>query len=230
MKQFVTTGIVLSRTDFGEADRILTVLTPDQGKLRLMARGVRRIKSKLAGGIELFSITDLTYAPGRGEIGTLVSSRLRKYYNHIVENIDRTMLGYELIKILNKITEDQPEPEYFELLEQAFMALDDVSIDTAIIRLWFSMQLLRLGGHSPNLHTDDSGNKLDADQTYIFNFDQVAFAQVPGAQFSADHIKFLRLGFSGNIPAVLQKVQGSPRFVQTLTPLIATMLGTHLRL
>jgi len=60
VKQFVTTGLVLSRTDFGEADRIITVLTPDHGKLRLMAKGVRRMKSKLAGGIDLFTVSDLT--------------------------------------------------------------------------------------------------------------------------------------------------------------------------
>jgi DNA repair protein RecO (recombination protein O) len=73
MQQLQTRGIILSRTDFGEADRILTVLTPQQGKLRLMAKGVRKIKSKLAGGIELFSVSDITYIRGKGELGTLIS-------------------------------------------------------------------------------------------------------------------------------------------------------------
>ena len=41
MKQLVSQAVVLSRTDYGEADRILTLLTPDQGKLRLLAKGVR---------------------------------------------------------------------------------------------------------------------------------------------------------------------------------------------
>ncbi|MCA9330182.1 DNA repair protein RecO, partial [Candidatus Saccharibacteria bacterium] len=61
MKQIVTVGIVLARINYGEADRIVTILTPDHGKIRLLARGVRKIKSRLAGGIELFSINDLTY-------------------------------------------------------------------------------------------------------------------------------------------------------------------------
>ena len=51
MKQFISTGIVLARTDFGEADRILTMLSPDFGKLHLIAKGVRKERSKLAGGI-----------------------------------------------------------------------------------------------------------------------------------------------------------------------------------
>src|SRR5665213_4492942 len=124
MKQIITKGIVLSRTDYGEADRILTLLTPDQGKLRLMARGVRRMKSKLAGGIELFSVSDITFIRGRGEIGTLVSTRLRTYYRNIVQDIERVQLGYELIKSLNKATEDAPEVDYFELMERSFAALD----------------------------------------------------------------------------------------------------------
>src|SRR5688572_21914665 len=104
MNQTVTEAIVLSRTDYGEADRILTLLTPDHGKLRLIAKGVRRVKSKLAGGIELFSITSITYIKGRGDIGTLVSTRLAKYYDQIVKDLDRTMLGYDLIKQLNRVT------------------------------------------------------------------------------------------------------------------------------
>src|SRR5215467_6436426 len=102
MNQLNTSSIILARTDFGEADRILTLLTPDYGKLRLMAKGVRRVKSKLAGGIELFSVSDISLMRGRGDIGTLVSSRLVVHYRHIVEDIDRTMLGYELTRQLNR--------------------------------------------------------------------------------------------------------------------------------
>jgi DNA repair protein RecO (recombination protein O) len=177
MNQLLTRGIVLSRTDYGEADRIITMLTPDpdHGKLRLMARGVRKPKSKLAGGIELFSVSDLSFIRGRGEIGTLVSARLITHYGHIVQDITRVQLGYELIKMLNKATEDQPEPDYFELLEQAFMALDDAALDPTLIRLWFSAQLLRQAGHSPNLQTTLEGDKLLPDHTYNFDYDAVSF-------------------------------------------------------
>src|SRR5262245_10052748 len=123
MKQLVTEAIILSRTDYGEADRILTLLTPDQGKLRVLAKGVRRVKSKLAGGIELFSISTIIFIRGRGEIGTLISTRLVKHYAHIVADLDRTMAGYELIKEINKVTEDEPGPEYFMLLRQVFEVL-----------------------------------------------------------------------------------------------------------
>ncbi len=231
MHQTVTEAIILSRIDYGEADRILTLLTPDHGKLTLMAKGVRRVKSKLAGGIELFSVSTITFVKGRGEVGTLVSSRLVKHYGHIVEDLDRTMLGYEFIKRLNKITEDAAGSEYFDLLGQTFAALDALTLSPQLIDFWFSVQLLRLTGHTPNLRTDTAGQKLDPHKNYDFGFDDMAFVDKSdqGGYFNASHIKFLRLGFAGHTPNVLSQVQGGTVLVQQLLPLILTMRQNHLR-
>lgn len=228
MKQFVTIGIILTRTNYGEADRILTVLTPDHGKLRLMAKGVRRVKSKLAGGIELFSVSHITFIRGRGDIGTLVSTRLQQHYGHIVSDIRRVELGYELIKLLNKITEDEVGGEYFELLGAAFQALDDLTVSDDLIRTWFSAQLLCLGGHTPNLQSDVAGAKLDADSACNFSFDDMAFAPHDHGKFTADHIKFLRLLFSGNQPSVLAKIQRADQLCVDVAPLVRTITQTHL--
>lgn len=220
MKQLVTTGIILSRTDYGEADRILTLITPDQGKLRLLARGVRRIKSKLAGGIELFSVSTITFASGRGELGTLVSTRLVQHYDQIAKDLQRTMAGYDLIKQLNKTTEDQPEPEYFTLLKEAFEALNEPQIPLPLIQFWFAAQLLKLGGHAPNLQTDEQGKKLVPDQLYDFDLDRMTFVANPlSGRFNANHIKFLRLVFAGNSPKVLTQVQGMGQLLYDCQPL-----------
>lgn len=229
MKQLVTRAIILSRTDYGEADRILTMLTPAYGKLTLLARGVRRVKSKLAGGIELFSVSEVTFIKGRGEVGTLVSTRLLKHYGQIVGNLDRTMLGYDLIKQLHKATEEEPEEAYFDLLSQAFEALNDPGINTDLIKLWFAMQLLRLGGHVPNLQTDTAGNKLQPEAGYEFSFDDSTFRPNTEGRFAAKHIKFLRLGFAGNVPAVLQHIQGSAGLVEATAALVSTMAATYIR-
>lgn len=229
MKQINTQAIILNRTDYGEADRILTLLTPDNGKLSLMAKGVRRIKSKLAGGIELFSVSDITYIRGRGEVGTLVSTRLLKHYDGITKDIQRTMLGYDLIKRLNKATEDEPEAEYFELLQQVFTALDDRGVGLELIRLWFQMQLLRLGGHTPNLQTDVAGNKLQPDLRYDFSFDDMTMVDRADGRYGADDIKFLRVGFSGNQPATIQKIAGHQQLLEHITPLVRTMLQSYVQ-
>ncbi|HVS79001.1 MAG TPA: DNA repair protein RecO [Candidatus Saccharimonadales bacterium] len=228
MNRFNTQGIVLTRTNYGEADRIITFLTPDRGKVRAMAKGVRKSKSKLAGGIELFSVSDLGLVIGRGEINTLISSRLAKHYGNIVKDLDRTNAGYDLIKILNKATEDEPELAYFELLNSAFAALDDSNIDLQLVRTWFEAQVIKLAGHTPNIQTEKSGQKLTAGQKYDFNLDTMSFQ--PGRQYSTDQIKFLRLLFGANPPAVLQKVGGSAQLAAKLQKPIRSVLQNYIRL
>ncbi len=227
MNQIVTTGIILTRTDFGEADRILTVLTPDNGKLRLMAKGVRRLKSKLAGSIELFSVTNITFIRGRGDIGTLVSARLVRHFSTIVHDIDRTMLCYELMKQLNKVTEDEPDQEYYHLLEHTLEAMDDVQLSTEVISSWFRMQLLRIGGHSPNLHTDAKGQKLVPDQRYGFDLDSMAFVPLGQGRYRADHIKYLRIGFSAAQPRVLQQITGIDKLLKDTRELVEAMASQY---
>jgi len=228
VKQQVTRGIVLSRINYGEADRILTILTPDQGKLRLIAKGVRKVKSKLAGGVELFSVSELSYINGRGEIGTLVSSRLVDHYGNIVKSIDRVRLGYDFIKILNKTTEDQPEPMYFELLHQAYIALDDLNIDPEIICYWYKAQLLKFAGHIPNLISDISGEKLKKDTRYNFNVDAMSFSKDPTGDCETDQIQSMRLVFSSNLPGVLNRVQQLSPVLSEMSNLMNSMFEAML--
>lgn len=232
MNSIVTKGIVLTRTDFGEADRIITFLTSDHGKLRAMAKGVRKSQSKLAGGIELFSISNLTFIKGRGEIYTLISTRLDKHFGKIVTELDRTQAGYAILKLLNRATEDQPESAYFDLLTRSFEALNDLDVDPTLTKLWFEMQLLKLSGHSPNLKTDTKGQALQVNGAYAFHFDRMTFqpvAQKSPARLPTEAIKFLRLGFSNHRPKALQRIQDLDKLIAPTDKVIHSILRTHLR-
>jgi DNA repair protein RecO (recombination protein O) len=219
---------VLSRTDYGEADRILTFLTPDQGKVSVIAKGVRKQKSKLAGGIELFSISDISYIVGRKDISTLISTRLVKHYGDIVKDMDRTNAAYEIIKTTNKATEDKPEAAYFTLLHTGLEALSDRAIELNLINVWFAAQLLRLAGHTPNLRAQSDGQKLQAGRTYDFNFERMSFE--PGQTYDSDQIKFLRLLFSSNPPQTICKVKGSGELATQLQTALRLMLQNFVRL
>jgi DNA repair protein RecO len=230
MKQITTVGIVLNRTEFGEADRIITMLTPEYGKLRLMARGVRREKSKLAGGIELFSVSDITFVKGRGEIYMLISSRLQKHYASIVQDINRTLLGYELTRTLHRATEDELEPMYFKLLQDTYEALDNSLVPLQLISTWFSAQILQLAGHKPSLQSDENGDKLQQKRSYDFNFDHMIFINDDDGRFNSNHIKFLRLLFSSTDPQILARIQDSTVWLSDLSPIVQTMLKTQIRI
>jgi len=230
MKQIVTIAIVLSRTDFGEADRIVSVITPDQGKLSLLARGVRKVKSKLAGGIELFGVNQISFIVGKGEIRTLTSSRLEKHYKNIVKDVERTMFGYEILKIVNQATEDAVGAEYFELLDKTLEAIDNQAVDIDLIRLWFYLQLLKLGGHSPNLKTDTADNPLDEKQKYTFEQEKMAFLSVSGGRYNSDHIKLIRLGMGLKSPISLKNVNDSNKVANDCLQLVKSMLEQYVRI
>lgn len=199
MKPIVSSyAIVLTRVNFQEADRIITVLTPGHGKVRVIAKGVRKSKSKMAGGVELFSINELQFMPGKGDIGTLRSSRLHKHFAEISKNITKTMLAYECLRVIHKATEDAAEDEYYNLLAEVLHLLN-VSDKLQHIELWFLMNVLALQGRAPELHQDQSATALKSTDTFAFNYDDMSFAPSRDGQFSVNHIKLLRaaLRFSG---------------------------------
>lgn len=222
--QIITTGIVLARTDFQEADRILTLLTTDNGKLKVIAKGVRRPRSKLAGGIELLSVSDLTVLPGRGELGTLVSSRLITHYGRIVQDIQRTMLAYDFLKRMNRLTEDAAGEEYFMILQRTLEALDEPGLPRDLTELWFTMQLLNVTGHMPDLQTDTEGQKLEVGQNYLFDFDHMAFRGQKGGPFTANHIKLLRLSYATDQPLKLKQVTDAEKIAPEVLNLAKNLL------
>ena len=99
-------AIILSRTDYGERDRILTLLSAEHGKLRAIAKGVRAAKSKLAGGIELFAENKLVLLEGKGELYTVISSQMSRYFGGISKDIDASMYVYDCLKAVNKLAPD----------------------------------------------------------------------------------------------------------------------------
>ena len=227
MKRFRTDAIVLGRTNYGEADRIITFLTPNHGKIRAIAKGVRKPKSKLAGGIELLSVCDVLFLVGKSDIYTVASTRLKQHYGRIVKNLERTELAYKFIRLINKATADSPDEEYFKLLEMALKSLDDEAIKPHLTEIWFMAQLIQMSGYSPELYKDIKNQKLKENRTYDFDFSLMRFSEAAAddAKYTAPHIKFLRLIFGHYSPGAIQKVEGTEVFTVSCLPLVQTMLS-----
>lgn len=232
MNSYKTEGIILARTNFGEADRIITFLTPGHGKIKAMVKGVRKSSSKMAGGIELFSISYLTAIKGKGEIDTLISTRLKVHFGNIVKDLGRTNFAYEFLKMIDKNTEAGADSTYFNLLSKSLESLNDGSIEPKLASLWFDMQLLKLTGHEPNLHSDVSGKKLADSSSYDFQAEGMHFVPklASGGTYSAYDIKFLRLGFSAAGPKVLARVEGAQKLALAAQPLVQSMLKSFVRM
>jgi DNA repair protein RecO len=206
VKTFRTKAIVLRRTNYGEADRILQLLTPDSGIVSAIARGVRKEKSKLAGGIELFARCDVTVSEGRGELSILTGARLEIFYSFIMSDYDRLQFGYEAIKEVTRAASSIDEAAFFDLLDQTFASLNEPSIDVRLTKTWFWLQLSIVLGVGMNLSTDNNGMKLVEDATYNFVEHEHAFVFHQKGAYTADHIKLLRL-LSAQPPKVAAQVK-----------------------
>jgi len=192
MKTARTNAIVLRRTNYGEADRILQLLTPE-GRRSVMARGVRKQKSKLAGGIELFAISEVVLGEGKGELGILTSARLVHFYNHIIEDYDRLQFGYMVISLITKASETIDEPDWYDLLAEILMALDNRTIDLRLTQTWFFLHYATLLGHQLNLEIDISGTKLSSETRYRYDSGEQGLVERLNGPVTAEHIKLLRL-------------------------------------
>ena len=214
-----TRAIVLRRTNYGETDRILNLLTPE-GKIAVLARGVRKEKSRLAGGIELFSVSDVVVHRGRSELGILTSARMQKFYANIMSDFDRVELAGDLLKKLDRIAEQVETPALFELLTEALDGLNrNFTID--IVRSWFNLNLARISGEQVNLYTDVTGAKLSPDLTYLWNPYEKALEPATGGQIGAKEIKLVRLMLVSHLGTVAN-IEDVDVLLTQLAPLFQT--------
>lgn len=191
-KQTKTKAIVLKRTNYGEADRILQIITP-LGKMSVLARGVRKEKSKLAGGIELLAVSDIVVAEGKGDIGSLISSRLDRFYSNILKDYDRLEFANLVLKNISKYSENVDESVWFEITREIFEALNDLKIQLQIIKSWFYLKISAYQGHELSLIYDTEGSRLSHDGRYFYDVKNRGLSIKPNGPVTSEHIKILRI-------------------------------------
>lgn len=216
MKTLSDNAIVLARTDYGERDRILTVLCQKAGKISLLAKGVRSEKSRLAGGIELLSESEITYIDGKSNLKILTGARLKIYFASLAKNMGRMNRAFDFIKTVHKVSEEETGQEYYEVLLGGITALADESYDPRIVNIWFCLQSLALAGSEPNLKVfADAG-----DANFEFNYDKQQFEPVVAGPFNKNDLKLLRLAAVSLKPPKLSRDLGSEDRLEGLSGML----------
>jgi DNA repair protein RecO (recombination protein O) len=143
-------AVVIKRIDLGEADRILTIYTPHFGKLRVVAKGVRKVTSRLSGHVELFTRSQMLLAKGRN-LDIVTQSETVDSYRPMREDLSRVAHAYYTAELLDKLTPDALEsyPAY-KLLVDTFQLLSTDSDPDRVLR-WYEIQLLGYLGYAPEL-------------------------------------------------------------------------------
>lgn len=219
MNKYQTKAIIVRRVNYGEADRIITFMTENHGMVGALAKGVRKISSKLAGGLELFSVSDVTFLKGRGELERVVSTRLEKHFGGIVKDYNRTKFAYDILKKTARRFEHDKTDEGYKLLYFSFHQLDDHNVDLHVIELWFYLSTLKIYGHQPNLKQDTQGNALNENSQYSFDIEHGTFIPNKSGHYDSGHIKTLRL-LLDKTPVEIAKINGINNKVIDVLPVM----------
>ncbi|MFQ5593780.1 MAG: DNA repair protein RecO [Anaerolineae bacterium] len=145
-----TSAIVLKRQDFGEADRILTLFTPERGKLRAIAKGVRKTTSRKSGHIELFTYSDLLIAKGRN-LDIVTQAEMIRPFLGLRQELPRISYAYYITELVDKFTkEDDENRPLFDLLLATLQTLGETN-DLQRTARHFELCLLDAVGYRPQL-------------------------------------------------------------------------------
>ena len=143
-------AIVLRRVDFGEADRVLVLLTRERGKIPVVAKGVRRMSSRMAGHLELFTQSELMLAKG-ANLDVVTQAETRNPFRAVREDLTKTSTAYLIVELADALTEEAMEhPELFDLLTATFRALGTTD-DPRLLAVHYQLRLLDVAGFRPVL-------------------------------------------------------------------------------
>ncbi len=144
-------SLVLYSRPLGERDRLLTLYTLELGKISAVAPGARKVKSKLAAGVELFTCGRFLLYRGRSMF-TVTQVEQEQGFQAIGRNITLYATGMYLAELTAKtVEENEANPALFQLLLDSWRLLDQGRTEPKLLARYFELKLLDLLGYRPHL-------------------------------------------------------------------------------
>jgi DNA repair protein RecO (recombination protein O) len=147
---YVTDAIVLTRFDYGEADRIMTLFTPTHGKLKAIAKGVRRPTSRLGGSLE--PLAELRVALARGRTFDVVTQvEVSHAWLRLRDSLESAATAWYLAEMADRALEERHEADgLYALLRRSYELLD-AGMDAGRVARWYEMHLADEMGVRPEV-------------------------------------------------------------------------------
>jgi DNA repair protein RecO (recombination protein O) len=149
-RRYTTDAIVLSRFDYGEADRIMTLITPGLGKLKAIAKGIRRPTSRIGGSLEPFAELQVALARGRTfEVVTQVS--VGHAWLNLRDSLESAATAWYLAELADRSLEERHAAEPLYLLLRHAYGLLDAGMAPGRVARWYEMHLADELGMRPEV-------------------------------------------------------------------------------
>lgn len=158
-KRYSSEGIVLARRSYSEADRILVVYSKNYGKVSLMAKGVRKPKSRKRGSLEVFSHIKFSAARGRN-LDIIEEAEIIDSFQTIRKNLKKVAVAYYFMEVVGRVTrEDKKNEKFFALILKNLQNLKTTK-SLRKLREEFIFQTLVLLGFWPKGRIMDNPDKI----------------------------------------------------------------------
>lgn len=154
MALYETEALVIKKTDYGEADRLVVLYTKDYGKIRAIVKGIRKPSSKFNAITELFTYLKviLYFAKEKQEFHRLIRGDVIAYFNNIRIDLRKLTCCSCIFELLNYLTPDrEADLEMFYLIIIYLETLDKGTSDELSLTLIYLLRLLQKAGFGPNL-------------------------------------------------------------------------------
>lgn len=151
-RTYRTEAIVLKKYKFGEADNVLSLLSPGGGRIGAIAKGVRKTKSKFGGRLEPFSHIDLMLHRGRGSLQTVTQAESIESFDALRTDYEKLSHGAAVLDLLDRVAmEEHADERLFGLTLATLHAIAAASGDYARILSAFEVKLMAIIGYRPHL-------------------------------------------------------------------------------
>ncbi len=149
-----TEGIVIKEENYGEADRFFTVFTKDFGKIRVMAKGIRKIKAKLRSGLQFFNHIYLEFVRGKYFYTAIEAINIDNFQN-LKKEPEKLKILFHISNILNKLLKEGRDERIWDLLLRILNKMKEQRFSGSRLDLllrYFEWNLLDILGYHPELH------------------------------------------------------------------------------
>lgn len=208
MSLYRCNGVVLRTYPLGEADRIISFITDTHGKVRAVAKGIRKTKSRVGARLEPMAHVSLLMYEGRGELEIVSQADTIEPHRHIREDLDRLTHASAMLEAVDLVAQErQPDPRLYQMIVGALRTLDER--DSPLIVAAFYWKLLAHEGYEPSL---DECVRCGSNEDLV-GFDPAAGgvtcrADTIGVRISPEALDLMRMILGGRLNAALALPSG----------------------
>jgi DNA repair protein RecO (recombination protein O) len=234
MPTYQADAVVLRRLDYGEADRILTLLTREHGKLSVIAKGSRRAKARAANGLDLFARSHMMLAKGHN-LDVVAQAQRAGDVRNISGDLRRTAYACLVAEVADKVLEERhPVDDVFDLVVTTIERLNAPERSARAESAWFLMRILDLLGYQPQLVDCAGCNQPLPEAAAWFSpllggilCRRCGSHDQAGSPVSVNGLKVLRLMAAGD-GALYDRLRLSPELLHEVETALEAQLEYHL--